>query len=206
MSKILENHSEEDIRKVVSILKAGGTAIFPTDTVYGIGASMCSNLGLKNLYQNTERPEDKPTALLIDNISWVKKLVAEVPEIGYKLMTEFWPGALTIIFKASKIVPQKVAPNGKVGLRLPGSQVAEDIIKGLGCPIATKSANIANFPTPGSFEDIEIELLNKADVVIRGEILFEKSSTVLDISEGKVKILREGVISQKLIKGALEEI
>lgn len=204
MTEILKEKNIKDIEKASLFLKRGGLVIFPTDTVFGLGASVYNDEALDSLYHITGRPKDKPLAILIDNMSWVSKFAFEISESAFLLMDQFWPGPLTLVFKASAEVPKKLNINGKIGLRIPGDGTSLDLIKSLGFPIAAKSANFSGKNPPGSFEEIDKDLIVLVKAVIEGDILLKNPSTVVDVSEKKCKIIREGIVTKEAIEALVE--
>lgn len=204
MIKVVKEQDTENFQEIAKSLKDGGIVVFPTDTVYGVGVSMASPKGLEKLYSITKRPKGKPVILLIDDVSWVEKLTSDIPKNARKLISAFWPGALTIIFNASKKVPPEITADGKIGLRIPQNLTAIRLIKELGMPIATKSANFSEQQTPSQFLDVDFELLNLCDWAIDGKISLKIASTVLDISGKKIKIVREGAVTRKKIESFLK--
>jgi L-threonylcarbamoyladenylate synthase len=201
----LDAKNLNDIQRAAFVLQSGGLVIFPTDTVYGLGASIYKNEAIDKLYKLTGRPQEKPLAILIGDTSWVNEFSEFVSGNAILLMEKFWPGPLTLVFKASNKLPTRLNINGKIGLRMPDDTTSLDIIKKLKSPIAAKSANFSGDRPPGKFNEIDKQLINLIDAVIKGGDLLKMPSTVVDVSEKKCKIIREGIITKKII-GSLVEI
>ena len=138
------NQDPDITNKASSILKNGGIGIFPTDTVYGIGCNALDITGLEKLYHIKGRDFNKPINILVSNPNMINKFVKNINHVERKLIENFWPGALTIIFNKSKIVPKLLTAGlDTVGIRMPNNKIAIELIDRLGYPIATSSANIS---------------------------------------------------------------
>ena len=140
------NNLKNNINDIVEILKKGGVAIFPTDTVYGIGA-LPNKESLRRLYKMKKRDFSKKIIALIDNPDKLKVLTSETEEnidSIKKVIEEYWPGELTIIFKANEMFTEKFDDGLKtVGIRIPRNKTAIEIIKNTGGIVLTTSANIS---------------------------------------------------------------
>lgn len=205
MTKILDEKNLENIKKVASVLKKGGIAIFPTDTVYGVGTDLNNPKAIEKLYKIIKRPENKPTAVLISSYLQLNKLVSDIPNSAKVLLEKFWPGSLSIVFEASPKIPKLITGGSdKIGIRMPGSQAVMDLINNLGSPIVTSSANVSGGKSPGLFSEVSKDLIEEVDVAIKGEVLLKKESTFIDITEEPFIILREGATSKEEIKEVIE--
>jgi len=186
-----------EILEAVNVLQKGGSIIFPTDTVYGIGANACDWNAVEQLFKIKKRPITKPIAILARNLNWVKEL-AFVPAKLEKVLENIWPGATTIILPRKKIIPAVVtAKRPNVGIRIPDYVLTDKLLGKFGYPIAATSANISG--EEGASLDIDriIESFKdeiwKPDLVLDAGILpRSESSTILDLSKIKPKILRVG--------------
>ncbi|MDD2891167.1 MAG: L-threonylcarbamoyladenylate synthase [bacterium] len=186
------------IEGAISTLGNGGIIGFPTDTVYGIGCDAHNLIAIDKIYKIKHRNKAKPLILFIKDTSELDKYVY-VPEIGLKLINAFWPGALTIIFKAKSDSPIK-SFNDTMGIRIPVSEPIFSILSKYSNPLATTSANIESFAPSNSHLDLTI----KVDFVIPGTS-GNISSTIIDISFSPV-ILREGKISREEIESVIGKI
>ena len=183
------------------ILKHGGIVVFPTETVYGIGANIWDEVAVKRLYEVKQRPFSKPISLLVSSIDMINEVAKDITELEYALMKEFFPGPFTIILKKKDIVPNIVTANlDTVGIRLPANEIALRLIKYAEIPIATTSSNISWKPSVTNLGDVMSEFEGKVDCFINGgpsEI--GVASTIVQVIDGKVHILREGSISKEQI-------
>lgn len=184
----------------IDILKAGRPAIFPTDTVYGIGVAVEYASSPKAIYEAKQRDEDKPVAWLVDGIEALDEYGVDVPEKAYHLAGHHWPGALTIVVKASDKVPEAFrGPNGTIGLRMPDNDVALRLIRVVG-PIAASSANVSGGEAPCVAKDLDPELVKRVDAVIEDDRQASgTASTVLDCSQDNPVIVRKGELVEDTV-------
>ena len=198
--KVNKDYSKiEDVSKVI---KNGGIVLFPTETVYGIGANGLDEEAVKNIFIAKGRKQDNPLILHISNMEMLDKIAKNITELEYKLMEAFWPGPFTIILERKDIVPDVVTGGlNTVGIRMPSNEIAKWLIEYANVPIAAPSANISGRPSGTNVEDIFKELSNKVDYIIDGgqcEIGVE--STVVRVIDNIPHILRPGRITEEQIK------
>ena len=189
--KLIElNPAEPDratIEQAASILEEGGLIIFPTETVYGLAALVDNKPAVGKLYQLKNRSLDKPLTLHIANFATVEEVIDEIPQCARRLMEQYWPGPLTIIMKATD--------GKKVGFRMPSNSIAREIIMATTGLIGASSANLSGVAPPLTVSDIAQPLLDDVDLVIDGgRTEYEGASTIVDVSDGSLVILREGPI------------
>ncbi len=184
--------------KAVEVFRNGGIVIFPTDTAIGIGCRIDREDSLKKLFQIRKRPENKPVLVLVDSVKMAQKYLLSIPEeVKDKLISQYWPGRLTIILKCNKNrVPSIVRGGGDtLGVRFPNNKNLLELIREVGVPIVAPSANFAGEKTPFKFEDLNLELVRQVDYVLSGEKSLEKNvSTVINCSVKPWKIVRQGAI------------
>lgn len=187
-----------DIDKAVSILKAGGVIIFPTDTVWGIGASLERLEAIRRLYQIKKREKNKPTAVLVADIIVTNRLGVITPE-AKTLVDKYWPGGLTLVVKARTSVPGEIlGPAGTVGLRQPDHKLVLGLLGKLGTGLVTASANFTGEAAPLSKELIDQTLMKQAKMVLEGKAGGKRPSTVVDITQKPFKIIREGEVKLEI--------
>lgn len=196
----------EDIERATDILLSGGTVIFPTDTVLGLGAVANNDEAVAKIFEIKGRDEKKPINVLIADFEDILK-VAEIPsrKIG-KLMEKFWPGELTIILKRKENTANKAAADGEtIGVRMPNSEIARNLIREVGFPLATTSVNLAGNEPAISFSEIDEKVKEKVDFILESdEKLSKEASTIVEFKDDKLEILREGKIKRADIMSALE--
>jgi L-threonylcarbamoyladenylate synthase len=179
-----------DVEKLLEIDLKDEVIIFETDTVYGIGCLIESEVGIKRIYEIKKREDKKPLPILCANIEQVKKLVQDFEKYSY-LAEKYWPGALTLIFNKNKIVSDTITSGfNTVGVRIPNDVIALDILGKYG-PMAVTSLNISNVSSLLKFEDT-LAFENNVDYIVKGKDLSSISSTVYDCVNNKV--LRKGSI------------
>ncbi len=196
-----KNIAPQLIKKAVLTLEQGKLIVFPTQSLYGIGANAFSTSAVKKVFEIKKRSLSMPILILIKNKEYLKKLVLEIPDIAEKIMDKFWPGNLTIIFNAAKGINQLLAPNKKIGVILPAHPIASAIVKSTKFPITATSANISGLPAISEIKQTEKNFLKNFDLIIdAGKLKGGKGSTVIDVTnKDQIKILREGTISAKQI-------
>lgn len=188
---------EEELALAAKSLKDGKLVIFPTETVYGIGANALDEKAIDNIFIAKGRANDNPLIVHISDFSMLDELVEEITELEKKLMDAFMPGPFTLILKKKSIIPNNVSANlDTVGIRMPSNKIAHELIKKAGIPIAAPSANISSRPSGTKIEDIKDEFNNKVDIIIDGgESLVGLESTVVKVIDNIPTILRPGKIT-----------
>lgn len=205
MKKILDCTKKYDKNMLVNAantIKNGGLVLFPTETVYGIGADGLNEEAVKNIFIAKGRAQDNPLILHVSSIDMIKKLVLQVSDVEQKLIDNFFPGPLTIIFKKKKIVPNVITGGlDTVAIRMPENIIARDLIELSDTPIAAPSANISGKPSGTNIKDIFEELKNKVDYIIDGgDTKIGVESTVIRVINNKIHILRPGKITKEDLK------
>lgn len=187
----------EKLEKTANCINQGGLVVFPTETVYGIGANALDENAVSNIFKAKGRPNDNPLIVHISNLEMLEKLVSNVNNIERTLMETFWPGPLTVILPKKDILPNNVTCGlSTVGIRMPKDEVALKLIQMSGVPIAAPSANISGKPSGTTIEDIYSELKDKVDYMIDSSVTnIGVESTVVKVVDDEVVILRPGKIS-----------
>ena len=203
--KILDLKSSNnyvELQSSANIIKSGGLVIFPTETVYGIGANGLDENAVKRIFIAKGRKQDNPLILHISNLDMLNQIAKNINEVEFKLMDAFWPGPLTLILERKDIVPDVVTGGlSTVGIRMPSGEIAKNLIEYSGVPIAAPSANISGKPSGTNLDDIYDEFESKVDYFIDGgncEVGLE--STVVKVIDSIPHILRPGKITPEKIK------
>lgn len=185
------------LEEAISTLQHGGVIAFPTDTVYGIGASLEHPEALRRIYDLKGRSPDKPLPILIARVTMLDTLSPDVDERLVALAEQFWPGALTIILPAADHLPAEVkAPDNTIGVRLPNHSIPLTIAERAGGAIATTSANLSGEDAAHAAAQIQDAFGATIDVVLDGGFSPQQNaSTVIRVVDGEIVVLREGVIS-----------
>lgn len=197
-----EEYNEERIKEAAQDILNGELVIFPTETVYGIGANALNDDACKNIFKAKGRAGDNPLIVHVNNVDMIKKLVEEPNEIEKKLIKSFCPGPFTLIFKAKNIIPKSVTAGlDTVGIRMPSNKIASKLIEYAGVPIAAPSANVSGRPSGTKIDDILKEFDGKVSTIIDdGMVDIGLESTVVRVIDNKVRILRPGKITKENIE------
>jgi len=205
------NPRKPNIKKVqvaADLIRKGGLVAFPTETVYGLGADALNSKAVLALFEAKKRPLDNPPIVHVENMSDVRRLAEQVPLKAERLMKEFWPGPLTLIFKRSEKVPDvTVAGLETIAIRMPQHAVALALIKESNCPIAAPSANLAGKPSPTSAKHVFVDLNGRIDAILDGgPTPIGVESTVLDLSVDPPQVLRPGGASLEALRRVLVDV
>ncbi|MGI6104735.1 MAG: L-threonylcarbamoyladenylate synthase [Raoultibacter sp.] len=194
--------SEEMIERGVAMLRAGRPLIFPTDTVYGLGVAVGLADSPEILYELKKRDFGKPVAWLVDSANALREYGRDIPEYAEILAQSFWPGPLTLIVQASSAVPKSyLAGDSTIALRMPQNKCALELIRRVGLPLATTSANMSGYDAPQHFEDIDAGLLEQVGLALRDDSPKTGSpSTIVDCQQNQPIVLRQGTISESDIR------
>ena len=199
MKNLFKNHNL-NYDKISNMVTNGALIIYPTDTVYGLGASIEVKSSLDKIYKVKERDKTSPLIALLSDKKYVEK-IAIINELNRenieKLIGNFWPGGLTIILDKKKIIPANMVSNGKsVGVRIPYLKLSIKIIEACGGILATTSANISGEPSPKSYNELSEKIKSRVEIVVdNNKISKGIESTIIDM-RGIPKILREGHIKR----------
>ena len=192
-------YNNEKINYCVEKLKKGNIGIFPTDTVYGIGCDALNVNALKKLYEVKKRNYNKPINILISDINMIYKFTKNINNIHKKLIENFWPGSLTIVFDKSEIIPNILTSNlNTVGIRMPDNKICLNLINAFGSPLATSSANISEeYPSTSISNDLINTFNNKVSFIINsGPSKLCVPSTIVKVENNEIIILRKGSIAK----------
>lgn len=198
----------EKIKKAANVIIKGGLVVFPTETVYALGGDALNPKACAKIFEVKKRPLNKPLIILIAKKKDIYNLSLDIPKIALKLIQKFWPGPLTLVLKKSELVPDVVTANlTTVGIRMPGSKIALSLIREVGKPVASSSANLSGFISPVNAQDVLDNLCGKIDMIIDGgdtEIGIE--STILDLTCHPFYMLRQGAISIEELKSIVKRV
>ena len=195
---------QQQVEQGISVLKEGGIVAFPTDTVYGLGASTNISRAVEQVYRVKQRPRNMALPLLLADKSQISEVAQAVPQLAWLLADKFLPGALTMVLLKSESVPDIVTGGDKtVAVRIPAHPIPVALIQGVGTPIAGTSANLSGQPSALTAEDVHTQLGDKVDLVIDGgRCPGGLESTIVDLTRETPVILREGAISREELSDA----
>lgn len=194
-----EDFDKNKLIEAAEYIKKGKLVLFPTETVYGIGANGLDSNAVKNIFIAKGRAQDNPLILHVSSIEMVEKIASEISSLEYEIMNKFFPGPLTLILKRKNIVPDVVTGNlDTVGIRMPSNIIAKSLIELSNTPIAAPSANISGKPSGTNIQDIFEELKDRVDYIIDGgDTLVGLESTVIRVIDNEIHILRPGKITKE---------
>jgi L-threonylcarbamoyladenylate synthase len=197
--------TEEALAKACVALRAGGVVAFPTETYYGLAVDPFNQEALSRLFALKGRAGDKPVLLIIDHPSQLSTLVAEIPPPFPLLMERFWPGPLTLVFPGAPSLPGMLTGHrGTIGVRVSSHPVARQLVRAFGRPLTATSANFSGQPAAVAASGVLEQLGPEVDAVLDGgETPGGQGSTLLGYQEGKVCLLRAGVIHFAEIEAVL---
>ncbi|MEG0021445.1 MAG: L-threonylcarbamoyladenylate synthase [Bacilli bacterium] len=199
MTKIidLKDGITEELKEAATALRNGSLVIFPTETVYGVGANALNSEAVSEIFISKGRANDNPLIVHISDFKDLNDLVTDINEVERRLMDAFMPGPFTIILPKKDIIPNNVSANLKtVGIRMPDNKIAHELIKLAGCPVAAPSANKSGKPSGTRIEDIISEFDGSVSYIIDGgETKVGLESTVVKVIDGVPTILRPGKIT-----------
>lgn len=199
---IYPSDTADALREPARCLAAGGLVVFPTETVYGLGADALNEAAVRRIFAAKGRPADNPLIVHIWEVSQLNQLVRDIPPVAHKLMDAFWPGPLTLVMKKSVSVPDSVTAGlDTVAIRMPSHPTARKLLKLANVPVAAPSANTSTRPSPTTAQHVAEDLFGKVDYIIDGgqcEVGLE--STVLDVTGAQPVILRPGGISAERLR------
>jgi L-threonylcarbamoyladenylate synthase len=200
--------SARDVQAVARAIRSGRLAAFPTDTVYGAGTSATSPSGVKRLFRAKRRPRHMPLPVLLADMDALSVYARDVPDTGLALARQFWPGALSIVFlRTDAVCPETVAGGESVALRLPAHDLARQIIREAGVPVAVTSANPSGASTTTNGSQVVETLGAWLEVVVRGGRPGSGvASTVIDVTVTPPRVLRWGQVTREQIKRAIGRV
>ena len=196
-------HPDDDtLKKVIQFIKKGKTIAFPTETFYALGASAYNEDAIKKVFMIKGRDYANPLPILIEGETMLKEVVSDIPAIATSLIREFWPGGLTLIFKASKKIPPLLTAHTEtIAVRNSSHPLARMLVAGAGCPITATSANLSGQKSCSSASEVVENLGNAVNLIVDGgQNKGVLPSTIVDLTSTPPKIVREGIISHKRLE------
>ncbi|MCH9609916.1 MAG: Threonylcarbamoyl-AMP synthase [Chlamydiales bacterium] len=187
------------------LLKEGKLVAFPTETVYGLGASIFCEKAIEEIFRLKGRPSDNPLIAHISDLDQIDQIVVDPPEHFFRLAKQFFPGPLTIVLKKAPAVPA-IASGGleTLAVRMPNCKIARNLIREVGVPLVAPSANLSGKPSSTKKEHVIGDFGDKIAAVLEGECTFGLESTVITL-DPKPTLLRPGQITQEEIEEVLGE-
>lgn len=200
-----ENIDYNIINEAADIINNGGIVVFPTETVYGIGADALNDDAVDKIFKAKGRPQDNPLIVHIAEFSELYELIEEVPQSAVKVAEKYWPGPLTMILRKKNVLSDKITAGlNTAAIRLPVNKIALALIKRSKKPIAAPSANTSGKPSPTEASHVIEDLMGKVDMIIDGgSTSIGLESTVVDMTTEIPMILRPGGVTREDIINVL---
>ena len=197
-----------DVECAATVLLGGGLAAFPTETVYGLGASAFDPRAVARIFEAKGRPSFDPLIVHIAEQSWLARVAAAIPETASRLIDRFWPGPLTLILPKTVDVPDLVTAGlPTVGVRMPAHPVALALLRRCGMPIAAPSANAFGAVSPTTAEHVVEQLGDRIDYVLDGgPCAVGLESTIIDLSTARPTLLRPGGLALERIQEVIGHV
>ena len=191
------NEALENLSAAVQVLKGGGVIVFPTETLYGLGADALNDAAVEKVFQLKGRDPRNPIPVLVADQEMLHALVTKVPTTAQKLMERYWPGPLTLVLPGRKNIPKPLCnPTGGVGVRISSQPIATLLVNGLSRPLTATSANPSGKEPARTLQESKTYFAHRVELFVDGGTLTSKSgSTVVEAMEDSIKIIREGEIS-----------
>lgn len=196
------------IKEASEILRQGGLVAFPTETVYGLGGDATDKEASRKIYAAKGRPSDNPLIVHIAKFSQLEDITTDLPETAKKLADAFWPGPLTMVCNKNEVIPYETTGGlDTVAVRMPNNPVALALIEDSGCMIAAPSANTSGRPSPTKASHVYEDLSGKIEAILDGgPVDIGLESTIVDLTEDVVTILRPGFINMEMLKEVVGEV
>lgn len=193
------------VSEVVEVLRSGGVAAIPTDTVYGLAANGLDETAAARVFEVKGRRDGMPLPLLLAGVDDLSLCCTDVPDSVRVLAEAFWPGSLTLVLRRSDAVPDTVTGGGDtVGVRVPDHPIPREIARRLGAPITGTSANRSGLPPATTAAEVREQIGDRVDYVLEGgSVRSGVPSTVLDLTHAEPSIVRAGAVSAEAIAKVL---
>ena len=180
----------EDIKAALDVLQKGGVILYPTDTIWGIGCDACNEEAVKKVYAIKNRIDSKSMLVLMENAALIERYVTEIPDVAYDLI-ELTDKPLTIIFDGARSLAKNlIAEDGSIGIRITTEKFSSELIRRFKRPIVSTSANISGKPSPSCFGEIESEIIDAVDYVVK----YRQDDLQKSVPSGIIKLGRSGEI------------
>jgi L-threonylcarbamoyladenylate synthase len=204
MKTLITDHPEE----AAELLRAGQTVIFPTETVYGLGADATNPAAVTAIYAAKQRPADNPLIVHIWHHDQVDELACNLPDYARQLIREFFPGPVSLLLPKRPLIPDiTTAGSSKVCLRMPSLELARRFLELSGRPVAAPSANLSGRPSPTRWQDCLEDMDGRVGAILTGpEAAFGLESTIVDASGPVPVLLRPGAITLEQLRLVVPEI
>lgn len=180
----------DDIKAALAVLQKGGVILYPTDTIWGIGCDACNVEAVKRIYEIKNRTDSKSMLVLMENAALLDRYIDEVPDVAFDLI-ELTDKPLTIIYDGAKnLAANLVAEDGSIGIRITTEAFSSELIRRFKRPIVSTSANISGRPSPACFDEVEQEIIDAVDYVVK----YRQDDTQKAVPSSIIKLGRGGEV------------
>ena len=200
LTEVISAEDPKSANKAAFVLKSGGVIVYPTETLYGIGAFASIDGAVERIFDIKGRPHGKPIPILVKDKEMLSEM-AEVPPLAYSLAEKYWPGALTLILRQKADLPELItAGTGKIALRISAHSFLQKLFELIDEPLTSTSANISGNQNLMDSKELFEAFSGKVDLIVdSGKIPDSRGSTIVDLTLDPPQILREGdVLTQAL--------
>lgn len=197
-----ENPELKTLQEAADVILGNGVIGYPTETVYGLGANALSDTAVEKVFELKQREKNKPILIIVSDLNQIMGLISFFPEIANSVTRHFWPGPLTIIFKAALHLAKPLLGTGNtIGIRIPDNRICLELLQLCGVPLTSTSANLSGRNNPVCVDEVITSFGDRLNLIIDGGIARSRiSSTVLDLSKDEPVLIREGIIHKKTIE------
>lgn len=201
----MEPNHKENLSDALAALQRGEVIVFPTETLYGLGADALNFSAVEQVFQLKGRDANNPFPVLISDRAMLDSLVAAIPPLAEKLIARFWPGPLTLVLPARADIPRPlVNRRGGIGVRLSSQPIATELVRLLGRPLTATSANPSGQPGAHTVAQARNYFTGKIAIYVDGgELTSPTGSTVAAVEKDKLKIIRAGDVSLQALAALL---
>jgi tRNA threonylcarbamoyl adenosine modification protein (Sua5/YciO/YrdC/YwlC family) len=204
----VDHPSREALMAAAEAVLRGGVIAFPTDTVYGLGCSLFDVSAVEMVARLKRRDPSLAVISLIPEARQVEGLASEISPLAQRLIQRYWPGPLSLIFRAAPIVPARVrGAGGTIALRVPADRLCQALLDVIGGPVVSSSANLSGQPPAETAQEVVQMFGNQLDLVIDGgPRRGNPPSTLVDVSGPRPRLLRHGALDVRAELGSYEDL
>jgi len=190
------------------VVQAGGTIVYPTDTLYGLGGNAWRSDVVERIQRMKKRPDPRSLLAIVHSVETVLGLVTDVSPHALTLMEKFWPGPLTLVLRAGPRAPRPiVAENGTIALRVPSHHFSNRLAEVCNLPVISTSANITGETTASNVDAIELSIGGGVDLFVDGgELTAGKPSTLVDVTSPACRVIRDGAVTRAALLAVIPTI
>jgi len=201
-----EEEREKGLKAVTETIQCGRLMLFPTDTLYGIGANALNEKAVERVLEAKSRPADKPLLVLVSCWKSLNLLCASLSSWHKHCCERLWPGPVTLLLPARPGLPRAIVRQGKIGVRWPAGKLVGQILGAAGCPLVAPSANLSGEDSALTVDEALRALSSFVELVLdNGSCASASPSTVVDVQKDSLSVIRIGVMSEREIQEALQE-